>query len=92
MKENLGPDLADETRENLDILRDTSQSEESRADAHVALEMMLTSRALMRSSWLVHSRNVNNVAQIRAAHNALANRKKTKRKHTECGLKRMRER
>ncbi|KAK1879571.1 U3 small nucleolar RNA-associated protein 10 [Dissostichus eleginoides] len=38
MKENLGPDLADETRENLDILRDTSQSEESRADAHVALE------------------------------------------------------
>jgi hypothetical protein len=30
---------------------------------------------------LVHSRNVNNVANIRAAHNALANRKPTKRKH-----------
>ena len=40
---------------------------------------------------LVHSRNVNNVAQIRAARNALANRKQTKRKHTECGPKRMRE-
>ena len=40
---------------------------------------------------LVHSRNVNNVARIRAAHNALANRKKAKRKHMECGLKRMRE-
>ncbi|KAK1890844.1 U3 small nucleolar RNA-associated protein 10 [Dissostichus eleginoides] len=215
MKENLGPDLADETRENLDILRDTSQSEESRADAHVALEndadlkslvtnmfthveasdmanywrdflsmtdalmqnvhavhicnwdeyvsslramlpwmvaydnnrygkwlpdfwAMLTALpadqvaflrtdftqsitgnpysnmawdmwiectmnkgSKMKSGWLsilqnekqllVHSRNVNNVAQIRAAHNALANRKKTKRKHTECGPKRMRE-
>ncbi|KAK1893417.1 Serine/threonine-protein kinase ATG1 [Dissostichus eleginoides] len=215
MKENLGPDLADETRENLDILRDMSQSEESRADAHVALEndadlkslvtnmfthveasdmanywrdflsmtdalmqnvhavhicnwdeyvsslramlpwmvaydnnrygkwlpdfwAMLTALpadqvaflrtdftqsitgnpysnmawdmwiectmnkgSKMKSGWLsilqnekqllVHSRNVNNVAQIRAAHNALANRKKTKRKHTECGPKRMRE-
>ncbi|KAK1896051.1 U3 small nucleolar RNA-associated protein 10 [Dissostichus eleginoides] len=215
MKENLGPDLADETRENLDILRDTSQSEESRADAHVALEndadlkslvtnmfthveasdmanywrdflsmtdalmqnvhavhicnwdeyvsslramlpwmvaydnnrygkwlpdfwAMLTALpadqvaflrtdftqsitgnpysnmawdmwiectmnkgSKMKSGWLsilqnekqllVHSRNVNNVAQIRAAHNAFANRKKTKRKHTECGPKRMRE-
>ncbi|KAJ8349632.1 hypothetical protein SKAU_G00247620 [Synaphobranchus kaupii] len=55
----------------------------------------------MKSGWLailqnekqllVHSRNVNNVAQIRAAHNALANRKEAKRKHMECGPKRMRE-
>jgi len=40
---------------------------------------------------LVLSRNVNNVTKIRSAHNALANRKPPKRKHTECGPKRMRE-
>lgn len=40
---------------------------------------------------LVHSRNVNNVAKIQAAHNALVNRKPAKRKHEECGPKRMRE-
>ena len=55
----------------------------------------------MKSGWLsilqnekqllVHSRNVNNVARIWVAHNALANRKKAKRKHMECGPKRMRE-
>ena len=37
---------------------------------------------------LVHSRNVNNVAQIRAS--LLANRKDIKRKPMECGPKRMR--
>ena len=40
---------------------------------------------------LVHSRIVNNVAKIWAVHNALANRKPAKRKHAECGPKRMRE-
>ena len=40
---------------------------------------------------LVHSRNVkNDVARIRAAHNVLVNRKDAKRKHMECGPKRMR--
>lgn len=34
---------------------------------------------------------MNNVAKIRAAHNALVNRKPAKRKHEECGPKRMRE-
>lgn len=53
----------------------------------------------MKSGWLsilknekqllVHSRNVNNVAQIRAAHNTLANRKEHKKKHTECSSKRI---
>ena len=38
---------------------------------------------------LVHSRNVNNVARIRAVHNAQANRKKAKRKQVECSPKRM---
>jgi len=55
----------------------------------------------MKSGWLsilqnekqllVHSRNVKNVAQIRAAHNALCNRKKKKTKHSECGPKCMRQ-
>jgi len=34
---------------------------------------------------------VNNVAKIQAVHNALAKRKPAKRKHVECGPKRMRE-
>ncbi len=38
----------------------------------------------------MHSRNVNNVVQIRAAHNALANRRRSKRKHVECGQRRVR--
>ncbi|KAJ3602737.1 hypothetical protein NHX12_030486 [Muraenolepis orangiensis] len=38
VKGRLVPNLADETRENLEILRDTSLSKESRAAAHVALE------------------------------------------------------
>ena len=38
MQGRLTLDLADETRENLEILRDTSLSQESRAAAHVALE------------------------------------------------------
>ena len=40
---------------------------------------------------LVHSRNVNNVARIRATHNALASRNQTKWKHTECCPKRLRQ-
>jgi len=45
----------------------------------------------MKSGWLsilknekqllVHSRNVNNLVRIRAAHNVMANRKDAKRKH-----------
>lgn len=38
VKGRLMPNLADETRENLEILRDTSLSQESRAAAHAALE------------------------------------------------------
>ncbi|KAJ3603232.1 hypothetical protein NHX12_030974 [Muraenolepis orangiensis] len=38
VKGRLVPNLADETRENLEILRDTSLSKESHAAAHVALE------------------------------------------------------
>jgi hypothetical protein len=65
------------------------------------IECTMNKGSKMKSGWLsilqnekqllVHSRNVNNVARIRSAHNALANRKEAKRKHTECGLKRMRE-
>ena len=39
---------------------------------------------------LEYFRNVNNVARVGAAHNVLANRKDAKRKHMECGPKRMR--
>ena len=55
----------------------------------------------MKSGWLsilqnekqllMHSRNVNNLAQIRAARNALANRREAKWKHKECGPKRTRD-
>ena len=65
------------------------------------IECTMNKGSKMKSGWLsilqnekqllVHSRNVNNVAQIRAAHNALANRKEAKRKHTESGPKRMRD-
>ncbi len=37
-KDRFMPNLADETREKLEILRDTSLSQESRAAAHAALE------------------------------------------------------
>jgi len=40
---------------------------------------------------LVHFRNVNNVALIRVAHNALANQKDVKRKHMDCSPKWMQE-
>lgn len=65
------------------------------------IECIMNKGSKMKSGWLsilqnekqllVHSRNVNNVAQIRAVHNALANRKEGKRKHKECSPKRMRE-
>ncbi len=65
------------------------------------IECTMNKGSKMKSGWLsilqnekqqlVHSRNVNNVAQIRAAHNALANRKEIERKHKECSPKRMRE-
>ena len=65
------------------------------------IECTMNKGSKMKSGWLsilqnekqllVHSRNVNNVVRIRAAHNALANRKETKWKHVECGPKRMRE-
>ena len=64
------------------------------------IECTMNKGSKMKSGWLsilqnekqllVHSRNVNSVAKIRAAHNALANRKPAKRKHVECGPKRMR--
>ena len=63
------------------------------------IECTMNKGSQMKSGWLsilqnekqllVHSRNVNNVAQIRAALNTLANRTKAKRKHTECSPKRM---
>ncbi len=65
------------------------------------IECTMNKGSKMKSGWLsilknekqllVHSSNVNNIAQIRATHNALANRKVYTRKHTECSPKRMRE-
>jgi hypothetical protein len=64
------------------------------------IECTMNKVSKMKSGWLsilhnekqllVHSSNVNNVTMIRAALNALANRKATW-KHAECGPKRMRE-
>ena len=63
------------------------------------IECTMNKGSKMKTGWLsilqnekqllVHSRNVNNVARIRAVHNAQANRKKAKRKHVECSPKRM---
>ena len=65
------------------------------------IECTMKKGSKMKSGWLsilqnkkqllVHSRNVNNILQIQATHNALANRKVSTRKHTECSQKRMRE-
>ena len=65
------------------------------------IECTMNKGSKMKSGWpsilqnekqlMVHSRNVNNVARIRAAHNSLATRKAAKRNHTESGPKRMRE-
>ncbi|KAG0712019.1 hypothetical protein GWK47_019337 [Chionoecetes opilio] len=61
------------------------------------IECTMNKGSKIKSGWLsilqnenqllVHSRNVK--AQIRAAHNTLANRKEAKRKHTECNPKPM---
>lgn len=64
------------------------------------IECTMNKGSKMKSGWLsilqnekqllVHSRNVNNAAQILAAHNALANRKEAKRKHmTQNGCEKM---
>ena len=69
---------------------------------HMWIECTINKGSKMKAGWLsflknkkkqqlVYSRNVNNVARIRAAHNASANHKKTNWKHTECSPKRMRE-
>ncbi|CAJ1050849.1 hypothetical protein KUCAC02_009112 [Xyrichtys novacula] len=64
------------------------------------IECTMNKGSKMKSGWLsilqnekllVHSRNVNNVTRIRAAHNSLATRKKAKGKHTESVPKCMRE-
>ena len=62
------------------------------------IEYTMNKGSKMKSGWLsilqnekqllVHSRNVNNILQIRATH---ANQKVSTRKHTECSQKRMRE-
>ena len=64
------------------------------------IECTMNKGSKMKSGWLsilqnekqllVHSRNINNVSRIRAAHNALANRKMSQRKHEKCGPKRLR--
>ena len=65
------------------------------------IECTMNKGSKMKSGWLsilqnekqllVHSRNVNNVTRIRAAHNSLATRTKAKCKHTESGPKCMQE-
>ena len=62
------------------------------------IECTMNKGSKMKSGWLsilknekqllVHSRNVNNIARIRTAHNAAAKRKAIDWKHTECHPKR----
>ena len=67
---------------------------------HMWLECTMNKGSKVKAGWLtilqteqllMHPRNVNNVAKIRASLNALANQKETKTKHAEYGRKRMRE-
>ena len=61
------------------------------------IECTMNKGSKMKSGWLsilknekqllVHCRNVNQVSRIRAAHNALANRRESKVKHAECSLR-----
>ena len=63
------------------------------------IETTMNKGSKLKSGWLsilknekqllVHSRNVNNVARIRAAHNSSAKRKSTQWKHSECKPKRL---
>ena len=65
------------------------------------IECTMNKGSKMKSGWLsilknekqllVHSRNVNNIARIRTAHNATANRKTSKWKHSESNPKRIKE-
>lgn len=65
------------------------------------IECTMNKGSKMKSGWLsilknekqlrVHSRNVNNLAHVRAVTNATANRKKSKWKHSECIPRRLRE-
>ena len=65
------------------------------------IECTMNKGSKLKSGWLsilknekqllVHSKNVNNIAKIRAAHNAAAKCKKPKWKHSECNPKRMQE-
>ena len=48
---SLAFDLADETKENLEILRDMSQSQESRVDAHAALQDDVKFESLVTNSF-----------------------------------------
>ena len=63
------------------------------------IETTMNKGSKLKSGWLsilknekqvlVHSRNVNNIARIRAIHNAAAKRKSSNWKHTECNPKRL---
>ena len=65
------------------------------------IEVTMNKGSKLKSGWLsmlknekqllVHSRNVNNIARIRVAHNKAANKKAQKWKHIECRPKRMKE-
>ena len=79
---SLAFDLADETKENLEILRDMSQSQESRADVHAALQDDVKLDSLITNVFNQMEAS-DTVARIRMAHNPPANRKETKRKHKE---------
>ena len=48
---SLAFDLADETKEKLEILRDMSQSQESRVDAHAALQDDVKCESLVTNSF-----------------------------------------
>ena len=63
------------------------------------IETTMNKGSKLKSGWLsilknekqllVHSRNVNNVSRVRAAHNSAAKRKSTEWKHAECNPKRI---
>ena len=99
MLTNLPPNQIEFLREN--FAQSISGHPYSNMGWDMWIECTMNKGSKMKSGWLsilknekqllVHSKNANNIARIRAAHNAAANRKKRNWKHTECNPKRMKD-
>ena len=94
---NLPPDQFDFLQEN--FAQSLTGNPYSNMAWDMWIETTMNKGSKLKSGWfsilknekqlLVHSRNVNNVARVRAAYNSAAMRKSTEWKHAECNPKRI---